>query len=100
MAKAAQGAMLAEEQETVVNIDHYIKETTVYSSKPSMIKTLHRMLEEYPDDTKIVHEDRYGLEIVVPNSWVRIRPSKKRSEEWKAAASERLKQARAKRKED
>lgn len=100
MAKKIQGANLREEQETVVCIEHFPSKAYVYSSKPTMAKKLKTWLAEYPDDVSLFHEDDYGTEIIVPDSWIKIRPPRRHTEEWKQQAQERLQQMRQKRKVD
>ena len=100
MAKKVQGANLREEQETVVCIEYFPAKVYAYSSKPNIIKRLKKWLQEYPDEVSLFHEDDYGAEVIVPESWIKIRPPRKRSEEWKAQAQERLKQMREKRREE
>lgn len=100
MAKASQGVRLKEEQETVVCIEYFPTKIYVYSSKPSIVRKIKGWLRDYPDEVSLFHEDDYGAEVIVPASWVKIRPVKKRSEAWKEEACKRLKQAKQKQKGD
>lgn len=91
------GASLIEEQETTVCIDHQRKRANIYSSKQSVIQQLQGWIRDYPDAAVCLHADKFGLEISVPVEWVKLRAPKRRSEEWKTAAHERLQEARSKR---
>jgi len=91
------GAPLIEEQETTICLDHQTKRASVYSSKPAVIVMLLDWLQSYSESAILLHKDEFGIELNVPIDWVKLRAPKRRSEEWKAAAKERLSEAREKR---
>lgn len=91
------GALSPEEQETTVCIDYITKRANVYSSKPSMIEVLESWVHNYPNEVVCLHADECGLEVSVPMGWIKVRAPKRRSEEWKEEARERLEKARQKR---
>ena len=65
-----------EEQETDIIIDPSTGTASVFSSVPTTINRLYKLLE-HPD--AIVEMDtQYGLMISVPMSWIKIRPPIKR----------------------
>lgn len=85
-----------DEQETVIVIDPNAKTADVYSTAPSMIGRLRKLLDH--PDAKLDYDDQYCLEIVVPMSWIRIRPPIVRTytEEQRQAMADRLRSAREK----
>lgn len=95
------GAKRLDEQETIINISYSDKETYFYSSKPSVCQKMLGWLETHPEQTQCIHVDSEGVSMLIPSSWVRIRPPAVWTEERKKAASERLKAAKeAKKKEE
>lgn len=74
---------------------------SAYSCIPAGIRYYQGLLEQYPDEVKLIKADRYGIEVELPASWYR-RPKKpnKRilSEDQRAEAAARLAAAREKRK--
>lgn len=86
----------ADEQETTIVIDGTLN-ASVYSSNPKMIEEFQQWLKSYPESISLHSDDAYGTLISVPKKWIKIRPAKRRSEEWKAEARERLEKARQKR---
>jgi len=85
-----------DEQETVIVIDPNAKTADIYSSASPMINRMRKLLDH--PDAKLDYEDQYGLEIVVPMSWIKIRPPIVRTytEEQRQAMAERLRTAREK----
>lgn len=73
-----------------------------YSCIPAGIRYYRRLLEQYPDDVRLIKEDQYRIDVELPSSWYRRPlPPRKRimTDEQRAAAVERLKAAMEKRKE-
>lgn len=86
----------ADEQETAVIIDG-ASDASVYSSNPKMIEKFQQWLNDYPESISLHSDDAYGTHISIPKKWIKIKPPKQRSDEWKADAKQRLQNARAKR---
>ena len=86
----------ADEQETAVIIDG-TSNASVYSSNPKMIEKFQQWLNDYPELISLHSDDAYGTHISIPKKWIKIKPTKQRSEEWKKEARERLEKARQKR---
>lgn len=84
------------EQETVIVVDPLTKRASVYSCIPSMIKKLYEYAER--EDARIEMDNEHGLEISVPQNWIKVRPPIKRvlTEEQRIASAERLAKARKK----
>jgi len=87
---------MIDDQETIINIDppQLGKKTTVYTTIPSDLKKMWNLHEKYPDDVKIIHDDKYGTEFEVPRKWVTVRRPRTLSEEERQKAAERLAQYR------
>lgn len=71
----------------------------VFSCVPSDVRYYLRLAAEHPDEVKITHEDKYGLDLRIPASWFRRpKPPRQRNltDEQKAATAARLAAARAK----
>lgn len=98
--------------ETTIDMIHGEKTAIWYSSYPSVIKQMKEYVKAYPDEVKVrfdytseEHQRETGemaYEIEVPRDWVRVpRPKTKKNltEEQRAQAGERLKRARANKKE-
>lgn len=85
------------EQETTIGLDPVNRDqASVYSSVPAMINSLYKYKKKYPDLVVIEKDDGYGVQALVPASWVSCKPRKKRvlSDEQKARAAENLRKAR------
>lgn len=81
-----------DEQETIINIDpsQISKTATVYTTIPGDLRKMWKLHEKYPDDVKVLHDDKYGSEFEVPRKWVTVRRPRTLSEESRIAAAERL----------
>jgi hypothetical protein len=90
-----EGAADLDEQETTINIDYQTKKASIYSSRPQIVGMLKDWLKTGHDQVECLHIDQYGIEVQVPLEWVKFRMPKRRSEEWKSAAQDRLQNARA-----
>lgn len=82
--------MHLDEHETIINVDPVENIAYYYSTIPSTIKKMYKLLEEHPDEVKLHRDDKYGLEIKVPIKWVKVTPPRRYSEEQKAAMRERV----------
>ena len=76
------------EQETVICIDYNGKKADVYSSHPPTIRKLYKLLEH--PDAKLDYDDKYGIEIIVPLSWIKVKPPRTYTEEQRRKMAERL----------
>ena len=98
--------------ETTIDMIHGEKTAIWYSSYPSVIKQMKEYVKAYPNEVKVrfdytseEHQRETGemaYEIEVPRDWVRVpRPKTKKhmTVEQRAQAGERLKRARANKKE-
>lgn len=65
-----------DEQETNIVIDPVSKTASVFSSIPSTINQLYKLVESNPE-ASIELDSKYGLMITVPMKWVKIKPPKK-----------------------
>lgn len=85
------------EQETSICIDPNTKRAEVYSSIPSTVKQLQKLVEESsPNDVKVIRNDKYGITIDVPAKWIKIQKprTKNLTEEQKEALRQRMSNAR------
>jgi hypothetical protein len=48
------------EQETIVNYNNGEKFATLYTADPVVMRRLDKLVEEYPDDYKIINQDEYS----------------------------------------
>lgn len=93
-----------EEQETIINLyPRKIKETAdIYSSDPSMIKKLEKLMQKTDGDVVVTKSDDISIQAEVPRNWIKISPPRKvnMSEEQKQKSAARLRAAREARKND
>ena len=52
----------------------------ITTTEPVMIKALWNLHKQYPDDVKILHDDKYGTDFRVPPSWIIIKPKRQLTE--------------------
>jgi len=85
-----------DEQETIINIDptQISKFATVYTTIPNDLKKMWALHEKYPDEVKVLHDDKWGSEFQVPRKWISVKRPRTMTEEQRIAASERLAKAR------
>ena len=86
-----------EELETVVVIEPPEKRAHIYSNYQSTINHLRKYAEEYPEVT-LERDEGDAIEIIVPDSWVKIKPPRKLSEEQRLKSAQRLEEWRKKNK--
>lgn len=67
-----------DEQETTVTIDYVSKVAYVYSSMPKEASRLRMMAAANPNETEIILDNNYGVEISMPIKWVKIKAPVKR----------------------
>lgn len=89
-----------DEQETSINIDYIDRCAYVYSTNKTMINKLYKLIENNKDNSEIIKDDKYGLEIKVPIKWIKISPPRKVSEETRIKAAERMRKMQEERKHD
>lgn len=86
-----------EEQETHIIYYPYEmnKECEIYTTIPSEMKRLERMVNDYPEYYKLIKDDQYSYTVQCP--WKLVKPRKPRimTEEEKAAKLKALATARA-----
>ena len=82
-----------EELDTSICIDPLTKKAVVWSTIPATVKRLYKLAEEH-DEVSIDLDNEFGLGIVVPITWVKVRPPRKVSEEQRAAMAERMNKVR------
>lgn len=89
-----------EEQETQIIISHLDKKAYVFTCASPMYDKLYALLEH--QEAELCQDNKYGVEISVPMSWIKIRPPIKRNytEEQRRAIAERLKSAVRKKEEN
>lgn len=79
-----------EERETTINIDFEDKKAYVYSSHPKTVDYLISLTREYGDAASVDLLDASGVQVIMPMSWIRIKPPNRMSDEARARAAERL----------
>lgn len=75
--------MYMEEQETNINYNAKDLEANIYTAYPRDISRFKKLVQENPNDVKLVREDEHGITISVPRNWVKVRPPRKMTEEQK-----------------
>ena len=85
-----------EERETTINIDFEDKKAYVYSSHPKTVDYLLSLTRDYGDIAMVDLLDSSGVQVVLPMSWIRIKPPNRMSDEARARAAERLDRVRRK----
>lgn len=80
-----------EEIETNINFCSADKDATIYTCSPVMIRRMDKLLEKFPQDVKLIAEDKYSKTYTVPKGWVmKIRPPRQLSEEQKEKLRENM----------
>jgi len=85
-----------DEQELHINYipSEMDKNCEIYTTIPWAMKFLEKLIEEHPDDCKLVRDDQYSYTASIPFRYVKPRAPRKYSEETLAAMKERLENAR------
>jgi hypothetical protein len=81
--------VLKSDQETTTTHCADEKTTRVYTCIPADIRLLRKLLKERPGEVTLEHEDKYGIKVLVPKSWIKIRPLRLISETERARRRER-----------
>lgn len=88
------------EKVTIICFNESEPQAEVHTYNRRMIRDLAKLTEDRPVDMKFVSENgNCGYTYAVPKKWVKIRASRILSEEARAAATEKLRRANAKRTE-
>lgn len=84
--------MRNEERETCINYDDSDPQATVSSYNAQMVKRLKQLVEDYPDDVRLVWtcmaDGTEGMEVFLPKKWIKIHPPRNLSEEQRRAMSD------------
>ena len=85
-------------RETSIEYISCDKHATFYSSEAKWIRKIKALQTEYPDDIKITHESEDSIIVHIPKTWFKITPPRKMNltDEQRAAAAERMSNARKK----
>ena len=88
------------DKETIICFNEAEPQARVCTYNGRMIRDLAKLAEDRPVDVKFISENGSGgYTYAVPKKWVKIRASRILSEEARAAATEKLRRANAKRTE-
>lgn len=79
----------AYEKETVINFNNAEQNASCYTLNTHKRQMLLNLVEEYPDDVKIISKRDDMVEVTFPKKWVKIRPPRKLTEEQRVNAVER-----------
>ena len=81
-----------DEQEFLVNFGPLMgKDCEVYTTIPSEMKRLEKLVEKYPDTCTVVKDDKYSYTVRMPFKLVKPRKPRAMTDEQRLAASERMK---------
>ena len=85
-----------EERETIILYTEADDRAEVYTHNKKMINRLAKLYAERPDEVEKIREaDTGAVTYTVPRDWIRVVPKRRVSEEYRAAAAERLAALRA-----
>ena len=85
-----------EERETIILYTEADDRAEVYTNNKKMINRLAKLYAERPDEVEKIREaDTGAVTYTVPRDWIRVVPKRRVSEEYRAAAAERLAALRA-----
>ena len=85
-----------EERETIILYTEADDRAEVYTHNKKMINRLAKLCAERPDEVEKIREADTGVvTYTVPRDWIRVVPKRRVSEEYRAAAAERLAALRA-----
>ena len=85
-----------EDKETVMNKSAYhIGDCwEIYTTDIVDMRRLEKLHNKYPDECKILIDDKYSMTFSVPLRWVKVSPPRKMSDEQKQMMVERLNKGR------
>ena len=85
-----------EERETIILYTEADDRAEVSTHNKKMINRLAKLCSERPDEVEKIREaDTGAVTYTVPRDWIRVVPKRRVSEEYRAAAAERLAALRA-----
>ena len=85
-----------EERETIILYTEADDRAEVYTHNKKMINRLAKLCAERPDEVEKIREaDTGAVTYTVPRDWLRVVPKRRVSEQYRAAAAERLAALRA-----
>ena len=85
-----------EERETIILYTEADDRAEVYTHNKKMINRLAKLYTERPGEVEKIREaDTGAVTYTVPRDWIRVVPKRRVSEEYRAAAAERLAALRA-----
>lgn len=86
-----------EEQELHINFSPVEtgKNCEIYTTIPWAMKYLERMVNEYPNECRLIKDDKYSYTASIPFKLVKPRAPRQISEEQRKAAAERLRSMHA-----
>lgn len=85
-----------EERETIILYTEADDRAEVYTHNKKMINRLAKLCAGRPDEVEKIREaDTGAVTYTVPRDWIRVVPKRRVSEEYRAAAAERLAALRA-----
>ena len=66
-----------EEQETFIYLAPLeANKAVIYTTEPTMLKTMRELYKKYPDGISLKSDDKYGAEFYIPSAWIIIKPKK------------------------
>lgn len=71
------------EQETNINFNAESDQCVIYTAYHPMIRKLEKLMEQYPDEVKLVCKTDDDIQVELPKKWVKIKPPREMSEEQK-----------------
>ena len=80
-----------EEIETIINFCSADKTASIYTCSSVMMRQLDKLMEQYPNDVRLIKQDKFSKTYELPKKWVmRIRVPRQISEEQKEKLRENL----------
>lgn len=77
------------EQETNINFNAESDQCVIYTAYYPMIRKLEKLMEQYPDEVKLVRKTDDDIQVELPKKWIRIKPPREMSEEQRQKCAER-----------
>ena len=67
-----------EEQETYIYLSplEADNKAVIYTTEPSMLKTMQELYKKYPEGISLKSDNKYGAEFYIPPAWIIIKPKK------------------------
>lgn len=77
------------EQETNINYNREEEHAIIYTASPVDKRKIEKLIGEYPDQIKVTRNTSDDITVEVPKEWIKIKPTKKMSEEQRQKCAER-----------